>query len=214
MSTTTVTRMTKCGIPPMPIEIYKFGTADITNYLRNQLGFDVGVDYCRWTGITANHSYVRMRIVIMPKDIIVPVESNNFVDRTLNENSAGMRFKDTVLDTLKPYMYPANVDQLKAHPDTLRHLYEHGVYGDRLEEIIRYAKLNYSKEAGFFRLYLRPERIIADMLSDPNNNEIDGNMAITRVIGETPETFQWEIQVTSNSGLTSDISIDKIFAMN
>lgn len=209
-----LTRKTKSGIEPLPIETYKFGTADITNYLRNQLGFDVAVDYKRWTGVTAYHSYVRMRIVILPKDILVPVKSSNFVDRTLNENSAGMVFKDTVKNALLPYMYPENIDRLKNHPETLRHLYEYGVYGDRLEEIIRYAKLDYSKEAGFFRLYLRPERIIADMLADPDTNEIDGSMAITRVIGETPETFQWEVQVTSNSGLSGDISIDRIFAMS
>jgi hypothetical protein len=53
------------------------------------------------------------------------------------------------------------------------------------------------------------------MLSDPNNNEINGNMAITRVIGETPETFQWEVQVTEDSGIsTTGISIDKIFSAN
>jgi hypothetical protein len=208
------TRNTKAQIAPMPIEIYKYSTGDITNYLRNQLGFDVAVDYRRWTGITANHSYVRMRVVILPKDIIMPITSNNFTDRILNENSAGMTFKKEVIETLKPYMYPANIDQLKAHPETLRHLYEYGVYGDRLEEIIRYAKLDYSKDAGFFRLYLRPERIIADMLSDPDTNKIDGQMAITRVLGETQETFQWEIQVTSNTGLSGDISIDKIFSMN
>lgn len=208
------TRNTKAQIAPMPIEIYKYSTGDLTNYLRNQLGFDVAVDYRRWTGITANHSYVRMRVVILPKDIVMPITSNNFTDRILNENSAGMTFKKEVLETLKPYMYPANIDQLKAHPETLRHLYEYGVYGDRLEEIIRYAKLDYSKDAGFFRLYLRPERIIADMLSDPDTNKIDGQMAITRVLGETQETFQWEIQVTSNTGLSGDISIDKIFSMN
>ena len=46
-------QITKSGIEPLPILTYKVGTGDITTYLRNQLGFNIGVDYCRWTGITA-----------------------------------------------------------------------------------------------------------------------------------------------------------------
>lgn len=208
-----MSRKTKAGIDPLPIETYKFGTADVTTYLQNQLGFPIGVDYRRWTGVTANHSYVRMRVVILPKDIIVPTSNDTFVDRILNENSAGLKFKDTVIDTLKPFMYPANIAALRDRPEVLQHLYEHGVYGERLDEIVRYSKLDYSKEAGCFRVYLRPERIIADMVSDPDTNKLDGNMAITRVHGETQETFQWEVQVTSNAGLVGDISIDRIFNM-
>ena len=206
-------RKTKAGIDPLPIETYKFGTADVTTYLQNQLGFPIGVDYCRWTGITANHSYVRMRVVILPKDIIVPQSNDTFVDRILNENSAGIEFKDTVINTLKPYMYPSNINALRDRPDVLQHLYEYGVYGNRLDEIIKFSKLDYSREAGYFRVYLRPERIIADMLTDPDTNKLDANMAITRVFGDTPETFQWEVQVTSNTGLVGDISIDRIFGL-
>lgn len=208
-------QMTKSGIEPLPILTYKIGTGDITTYLRNQLGFDVAVDYRRWTGITANHSYVRMRVVILPKDICVTSKSKDFVDRTLSEYSAGMTFKDDVIDTLKPFMYPKNINDLRNYPEVMQHLYEYGVYGDRLNEIIEFSKLNYSKDANLFRVYLRPERIIAQMLEDPSTNEINGNMVITRVLGDTPETFQWEVQVTEDRGIsTTGISIDKIFSMN
>jgi hypothetical protein len=208
-------QMTKSGIEPLPILTYKIGTGDITTYLRNQLGFDVAVDYRRWTGITANHSYVRMRVVILPKDICVTSKSKDFVDRTLSEYSAGMTFKDDVIDTLKPFMYPKNINDLRNYPEVMQHLYEYGVYGDRLNEIIEFSKLNYSKDANLFRVYLRPERIIAQMLEDPSTNEISGNMVITRVLGDTPETFQWEVQVTEDRGIsTTGISIDKIFSMN
>lgn len=208
-------QMTKSGIEPLPILTYKIGTGDITTYLRNQLGFDVAVDYRRWTGITANHSYVRMRVVILPKDICVQNKSKDFVDRTLSEYSAGMTFKDDVIDTLKPFMYPKNINDLRNYPEVMQHLYEYGVYGDRLNEIIEFSKLNYSKDANLFRVYLRPERIIAQMLEDPSTNEISGNMVITRVLGDTPETFQWEVQVTEDRGIsTTGISIDKIFSMN
>ena len=208
-------QMTKSGIEPLPILTYKIGTGNITTYLRNQLGFDVAVDYRRWTGITANHSYVRMRVVILPKDICVTSKSKDFVDRTLSEYSAGMTFKDDVIDTLKPFMYPKNINDLRNYPEVMQHLYEYGVYGDRLNEIIEFSKLNYSKDANLFRVYLRPERIIAQMLEDPSTNEINGNMVITRVLGDTPETFQWEVQVTEDRGIsTTGISIDKIFSMN
>lgn len=211
MSTTP--RATKCGIDPLPIETYKFGTADVTSYLCNELGFSVGVDYRRWTGVTANHSYVRMRVVMLPKDVLIPATNSSFVDHILSENAAGMQFQEHVKKTLEPFMYPDNIGEIQNNPAVLQRLYEYGVYGDRLEEIKRYSKLDFSQEAGYFRIYLRPERIIADMLADPSSNKIDGSMAITRVIGETPETFQWEVQVTSNVGLTSDISIDRIFNM-
>lgn len=208
-------RITKSGIESLSIESYKIGTADITNYLRNQLGFDIGVDYRRWTGITPNHSYVRMRVVMLPKDILVQTNTTDFIGRTLSENHADLHFKDIVCNILKPYMYPPNIGDIRNHPAVMQHLYEYGVFGERFEEIVEFSKLNFSKEAGFVRVYLRPERIIADMLSDPTTNEVPGDMAILRVIGDTPETFQWEVQVTNGSGLsTNGISIDKIFSSN
>ena len=204
----------KAMIQPIPTDVYIVSSNDVLNYLENQLGFKVGADFTRWTGVTPDHSYVRMRVVMAPKDILAQSDTKDYVDRVLSENAAGLKFKDTVIETLKPFMYPKTVGNLRNHPEDLQRMYQYGLYGERLDEVIQNAQLNYAKEAGYFRIYLRPERIIADMLANPATNAIDGSMVITAVHGTSSETLRWEVAVTrsNNINLGADgISLDKIF---
>lgn len=208
----------KANITPVPIEHYLISSNDVLAYLENELGFKIGADFARWTGVTAWHSYVRMRVVIAPKDIIAPVNNNNYVDKILAENAAGLQFKDHVIGTLEPFMYPKDIASIldRNRNEELQRLYQYGLYGDRLKEVVQNAKLNYAKEAGYFRIYLRPERIIADMLKDPSTGKIDGNMSIVAVHGTSSETIRWEVEVYKGStiGVNRDITVDAIFNNN
>lgn len=204
----------KAHIAPVPTERYVISTNDVVNYLENEvLGFKIGYDFTRWTGATPEQSYVRMRTVIRPSDILAPVNNDNYVDRVLNDNAAGLRFKDNVIKLLEPFMFPKTTNNLQSHPEDMQRLYQLGLFGERLDEVIKNAQLNYSQEHGYFRLYLRPERIIADMLADPATNQIDGTMQIVAVHGTTPETIRWEVEVTKSSTFMSgsNISIDAIY---
>lgn len=212
MSTTKV--INKANIQPIPTDRYNISSSDVIKYLQDQLGFNVAFDFTRWTGVTVDNSYVRMRVVFNPDDIVAKNTSTDYVDRVLADNAAGIQFKDTVINTLKPFMYPETVSDIRNHPEDLQRLFSLGVYNERLTEIIQFSKLNYCREGNVFRLYLRPERIIADMLRDPATNEIDGDMTILSVHGTTSETIRWEVAVTKNKNSfvgSTDLSFDAIF---
>lgn len=203
----------KAGIERVPTDTYIISSNDVVEYLQNQLGFTVIADFTRWTGISANHSYVRMRTVFSSKDVIVENKGADYVDRILKDNSAGIRFDENVIKILKPFMYPSNITSIYSHPEDLNRMYQYGLFGERLEEVVKFAKLTFSKENNVFMIYLRPERIIADMLSDPSTNEIDGNMSIVSVHGTNTETLRWEVEVTKNKnfGSTDPNIIEAVF---
>ena len=203
----------KANIKPVPEERYIITSSDVVKYLQDQLGFTIASDFTRWTGVSEDRSYVRMRVVFNPVDIIARNTSTDYVDRILSENAAGIRFKDSVIDTIRPFMYPSTVGDLANHPDDLNRLFQIGLYNERLSEIIKYSKLNYCRESNVFLLYLRPERIIVDMLADPSTNKIDGDLSIIAVHGTTSETTRWDVSVTKNKNSfgTTDISIDALF---
>lgn len=208
------TVLNKANIQPIPTDRYSISTSDVIKYLQDQLGIPVAYDFTRWTGITVDHSYVRMRVVFNPDDIIAKTATGDYVDRVLAANAAGINFKDNVIETLTPFMYPDNMHEICKHPETLNKLYQIGLFNERLDEVVKFSKLNYCREANVFRLYLRAERIIADMLKNPATNKIDGNMTIIAVRGTTSDTIRWEVAVSKNTNSvmgSSELSLENIF---
>lgn len=208
------TVVNKAGIQPIPTDRYIITSSDVIKFLQDQLTFGIAADFTRWTGVSPDLSYVRMRVVLSPNDIVAANTSKDYVDRVLAENAAGIMFKDTVIDTLKPYAYPDNIMDIRRNPEDVQRLYQIGVFDNRLDEMIVHSKLNYCKEANVFRIYLRPERIIADMLADPSTGKIDGDMSILAVYGTSSETIRWDVAVTKNRNTfagNSQMSIDAIF---
>lgn len=204
----------KAGIQPIPCDRYVITASQVVKYLQDQLGFAVGYDFTRWVGVSADNSYVRMRVVFNPKDIIADSSSKDYVDKLLESKGAGMQFKDTIIEALKPYMYPENVGLIQNSQEDINRLYSLGIITERYEEIVRFSKLTYSSEAHLFRLYLRPERIIYDMLSNPDTNKVDGTMSIIAVAGTSSDTIRWEVAVerkTANFSSKTDLSMDQIF---
>lgn len=204
----------KAGIQPIPTDRYAISTSDVVKYLQDQLGVPVIYDFTRWIGAHTDSSYVRMRVCFNPDDIMAKVASTDYADRVLAENAAGINFKDHIMNTLKPFMYPDTIGDIRNRPQDLERLFELGLYEERLSEILNFAKLTYCKEANLFRLYLRPERIIVDMLSNPKTNKVNGELSILSVHGTTSETIRWEVAVTKSrtvSTSSSVLSLDAIF---
>lgn len=204
----------KAAIQPIPSDRYMITTSDVQKYLQDELGFEIRCDFTRWTGMSPDKSYVRMRVVLFPDDIIAKRTMDDYADIVLAGAGAGNSFKNTVIDTLTPFMYPDTIGDLYNHPDDIKRLADMGVYQERLFDIVSNAKLNYCREANLFRLYLRPERIITDMLADPKTNKVKGHMDIIGVYGTTSETIRWEVAVTKNKnsfGNINDLNMDAIF---
>lgn len=204
----------KAGIQPIPTDHYTITGSEVVKYLQDQLGFGVAFDFTRWTGAVPDLSYVRMRVVFNPKDIVVDSTAKDYVDRKLEEYAAGTKFDSDTIEILKPFMYPTNINELRNNPEDMQRLYMLGILEDRFDEIVRNAKLNYCREANVFRLYLRPERIIEDMLRNPTTNKIDGTMSILGVRGTSSETIRWDVAVTRKPNAfigNSELSVDAIF---
>jgi len=204
----------KAGIQPIPTDHYTITGSEVVKYLQDQLGFGVAFDFTRWTGAVPDLSYVRMRVVFNPKDIVVDSTAKDYVDRKLEEYAAGTKFDSDVIETLKPFMYPEKINECRNNPEDMQRLYMLGILEDRFDEIVRNSKLNYCREANVFRLYLRPERIIEDMLRNPTTNKIDGTMSILGVRGTSSETIRWDVAVTRKPNAfigNSELSVDAIF---
>jgi hypothetical protein len=213
----------KGNIQPISNKFYNITAGDIMNYLENDvLGFRVDGDFTRWTGITPAHSYVRMRVVIQARDIVVNPSTlaNDYALRILNENQKGYDLDKRVVDSLKPFMYPEDFDYRSMSPEVIRHLNEIGVIGTKVDEIARFSKLTMVQDPNnpnkrFFRVYLRPERIISEILSDTVTGKPEGELFIRRVTGETSSEFRWLVEevISSPNIISSDLNIDQIFAM-
>lgn len=205
----------KSGIAPIPVETYVISGNDVADYLQKTLGFGVAYDFTRWTGVTPEFSYVRMRAIFKPDDLIISnKDAGSYVDKVLADNAAGIVFKEDVINELKPFMYPATIGNVVRDPEVSARLAQRGVYGDNLRDLIINSQLNYSKDANVFKVCLMPEHIISDMLSNPITGKPDGELAIIGVEGSSAETIRWKVEVSKVNNFTpnADISIDQIFA--
>ena len=202
----------KAGIKPIPVEQYAITSANVTDYLENELGCKILTDYTRWTGPDATVSYVRMRAVFRPEDIEAKETLTDYASKFLAEQNADIKFKDTFVDAIKPFMYPTNTREILMNPNNTESLIQRGILGDRAREILKYYKFDFSRRYNLWTVYLRPERIIFDMLKNPETDKIDGVASIVRVTGTTSDTIQWIVNV-SNKGraVTTTLDIDEIF---
>lgn len=214
----------KAGVKRQAVDRYIISSAMVLNYLQNQLGFQVAADFTRWTGVTANHSYVRMRVVIDPKDIVAAQpQSQLWAERVMQENAAGIQFQDNVMEILRPFMFKETFGQ-NIPAEDLEKMYTYGIVGDKLADLISKNKLAYSPNMKVFRLYLRPEAIIRDMLSDPKSgnivmeddegNQFPANFNITGVFGVESDTIRWEVELSRGNMANTEIGVidfDKLF---
>lgn len=207
--------MNKAKIEREPVDRYIISSAQVQSYLENELGFGIGADFLRWDGISANHASVRMRVGLLDKDIGVPqTAATSYAAKIIAENSAGRSVKSTVLDVLKKYMYPTDLRPLFENRETVENMLMYGVYDNRIREISEFSNLTLVPAQGMWRVYLMPQLILEDMLSDPSTGEVDGHFAITGVFGRTNDTIRWEIEISKNkrgNTETGRVDVEKLF---
>jgi len=221
MSNNTTRENNKAGWQPLPNKFYEISVGDIQKYLEDSvLGFKIACDWERWTGVTAFAGYLRMRVVINPKDIEVEDKSNEYVDKIVRQYSAERNLDKNVMENLTPFMYPGNMRQLymEQNRQMLQHLNELGVVGEKLDELVRYSRISLAVDPSsgrpYYRLYLRPERIIIDGLTDAATDKVQGTLFIRRIYGTKQEQFRVLVErVMTNNTVTNDLSVDQIFRL-
>lgn len=210
----------KANLERVDVDKYEITQSAITKHLQNCLGFPVEVDYTRWTGATPFHSYVRMRVGIRNSDLVVPNSTvGDYVDRVLRENAIDVEFKPDAYEVLKKFMYQDGWWKTIQDPNDKNarqireQMYLYGLYGDRLAEIYANTKLAFVQPANMWRVYLRTENIIQDMLSDPTTGNVDGQVKIRGVYGT--QSFVWDVDVVRGMTLVhnNNMSLEQLFAV-
>ena len=216
------------GIQRRLVDHYTITSGQVTKYLQDQLGFQVAAEYTRWTGVHPIFSYVRLRVVIRAQDIEASsAQANNWAERVLAENSAAIQFQDNVVAALKPFMYPDGAAGFNLDDqNVIQKLYQYGIYGEKLQELITLSKLRKVPEKGVYLLYLRADEIIKKMLKEPtsgkfmledeNGKPIEGNFAIIGVTGTESNTISWDCTISSDKIATEIgmLDFEHLFSSN
>ena len=144
----------------------------------------------------------------------------DYVGKFLQEYSAERNLNKNVMDALKPFMYPPNMRQIymSQNYDKLKHLNELGVVGEKLDELVKWSQINYVRDQStgkdYYRIYLAPEKIVFDGLTNAETGKIDGTLYIRRIYGTKTEQFRLLVErVLTDNTVTDDLSVDQIYAL-
>jgi len=211
----------KANWQPLPNKFYEIGVGDIQRYLEDEvLGFKIACSWERWTGISAFVGYLVMKVVFNPKDIEIEDRATDYVSTILRKTSAERQLNKSVMDALEPFMYPQNMNQIymEQNREKLRHMNELGIVGSKLDELVRWSKINRAVEPNtgrpYYRVYLRPERIVMAGLQDATTHSLEGSCFIRRIYGTRPEQFRLLVErVMTNNSVTDELSVEQIFAL-
>ena len=210
------------------VDHYTITSSQVTQYLQDQLGFQVAAEYTRWTGVSPMFSYVRMRVVIRAQDIEAGADkATNWTEKVLRDNAAGTQFQDNVIAALKPYMYPEGVAGFNLEDQNIiQKMYQYGIYGEKLEELVRASRLRKEPEHNVYLLYLRADEIIKDMLKDATSgkfmlededgNPVDGNFTIIGIHGTESNTISWDCTI-SRDKIATEVGVldfERLFTAN
>ena len=200
-------------------------TSDVVKHLQDELGFTFDCDFMLWDNraewekpLNTNKCYVIMRATFRPEDIAIKPEANDYVSKTLQAMSTGITFKKDVMDVLEKFMLPKNfAKELRDNPQKQRMFAEMGIFGARLEDLLRRPGLFYDKVNNRFGVYLLPEMIIRDMAADPETGEpFQGLISYGYVSGDNTNAaaISWGVNFygQSSTGL-SGVSIDAVFGI-
>lgn len=210
------------GWQPLPNKFYEVSAAMIQRHLENDiLGFKIACDWERWTGVDVFNGYLRMRCVMSPSDIELPNDNQHTgyaYDELRNMNANSRNINQEVIKTLEPFMYPTDLQQWlrNQNESTISHMHALGICGDKLQELINFSRLtlitNESNGKEYYRVYLRPERILMNGLNKTDGD--NGKVFIRRIYGTSEANFYMLAErVLNNTAITDDISVDQIFAL-
>ena len=211
-------KINKANILPIPTDVYRISSGQVVDYLQSQLGFCLAATCFEKTSIIDPNKppYIIFKAIFHSDDILVKPTGTDYVDRVLKTYASDDRMVGSVYNVLKKYMYqsPEKLMQLFNKPEKMADLCEIGISQEVLSYIIRYSPVRIHKQSGLTTMFLRPERIIFDMISDPATGEIDGKAQIMAVEGTANETIRWDVGVTKQKSLKYSLdqaAIDAIF---
>ncbi|MBO4734956.1 MAG: hypothetical protein J5614_01040 [Paludibacteraceae bacterium] len=213
----------KGNIKALPVDFFPITTTDVVRHLQDQLGFQVHADFSVWDNRSPwekpdnrGSSYVIMRAIFRPQDITIPNQSQNYMERLVQASGAGIQYQKDVISILKKFMFPQDMARVQNMPEELQRLAKMGIYGERLQELMRRPNMFYEPIKEHYGCYLRPERIIYDMFVDldaAEPNTLAGKVDIVKLEdSDQAETIKWGVllwhgtsaQTIGNYGVTID----------
>ena len=205
----------RANIERIKKDIYPITCADIRRYLEDDvLGFKLhGLDVRKWNSPNGVGSYAVIRISIHSKNILLNQNPKSAVDKLLAQESMFREYDKDVLNLLKPFMFPKNIAQAKQSYEVLAQLWERGIDMRALDAIIKFTEINPVEGYPYHIGFLRPEKIIEQMLEDPATGKIDGDFCIpySNVFGHDENDFMW-FPVISHEGETRQpVSLDVLY---
>lgn len=196
---------TACGIDSIPVRLFKISEAEITRYLTNNvLHFPVLASYDRYDGIPGM-PYVIMKVAIPAKYAIERREVGNSVFADMvRKDGANTCIKKSLFTDIKPFRFPKYVTDgsILSMPEERDLMIRRGVAGDDLINLIKFSKPCVSRDNmnDYVCIYLRPERIIAQMLSDKFTGKAFGDIIIEGIQGgcrhqdtNTTDPIVWDV---------------------
>lgn len=209
------------NLKELPIKHVPVSASDVVEYLQNEVfGFSFDCDFKVWDNrmdyekpINTQKCYVVMRCAFRPQDIIMQAQPGNYVDRALKNMAASTQFKDSFKKSIEPFMFPEKI-RSENRPEVLQQLAEQGIYGERLELLRRAPRMFYDQVNNYWGVFLRPERIIAEMVKDPDEDKVDGFMSFGWLNADesNPAAITWGVNIYKGfAGRNAGVTIDAIF---
>ena len=192
---------------------------EVANHLANKLGFPIMCDFKKFGGTSPLESYVRMRVGMKDADCLMPADTNDVISKLLRNYGKSIPLKESVLNVLKPYMYPQDPQVLKQMILNVppQRLVEIGLCGDNLKDIIKHAIPFHDTVHSYVGLYLRPEVILREMCIDPADDN-PGTFQIDITDGNNERGIRWQVSIQKkatnvNNVITPDmtVTLDTIF---
>lgn len=207
----------KANIERLQKDIYPITCPMIRKYLEEDvLGFKLhGLDVKRWNSPNGRASYAVIRISMFAKDVAVQKNITNYVDKILAEESMYDEIDNNVVELLTPFMFPKNIAQAKQSYETLAKLWERGIENENLDAIIRFSEITKVKKYNMYICYLRPEKIIEQMLEDPKTNKIEGSFGIpySNMYGTNEQDFIWYPVISNDGDVDEPVSLDVLYSL-
>ena len=207
----------KANIERIQKDIYPITCAMIRKYLEEQvLGFKLhGLDVKKWNSPNGRAAYAVIRISMFAKDVAIQRNITNYVDKVLAEESMYDELDKTVTDGLAPFMFPENIAQAKQSYETRGKLWERGIESEKLYAIIQFSQIRRVKKYNMYICYLRPEKIIEQMLEDPATNKIDGSFGIpySNMYGTNEQDFIWYPVISHDGEVNEPVSLDVLYQL-
>lgn len=205
----------RANIERIKRDIYPVTCADIRKFLEDDiLGFKLhDLDVRKWNSPNGRASYTVIRISMFDKDVAKQKTSGNYFDKVIAEDGMFQEINEDVEKSLKPFMFPENIDLVKQSTEALAKLWERGIENENLDRIIRFSKINRADKYKKYICFLRPEKIIEYMLQDPATGKIDGSFGIpyTNVFGSTVQDMIWYPVISQEGHSSEPVSLDVLF---